>query len=125
MADTKQKQKKFKLKEVGVDNQLIKEQNEDIHALEKDVAEAAEMVKDFNQIVVDQQPELDRVEEHVGEAESNVKRGEEILNTTAGLACSARWKICIIIILCIVIIVVILAAIGIAVGVGVGVSQNK
>jgi len=108
-----------------VDGELIKQQNEDIHALEKEVVEAAEMVKDFNQIVVDQQPQLDKVEEHVDTAHQNVKKGEEILQEASGLACSARWKICIIIILVIVIIVVILAAIGIAVGVGVGVSQSK
>jgi len=106
-----QKQEQVDFKELNVDDELIKEYNTDIKALENDLVELQAVFNDVGLLVESQGQMLDNVEHNVANADNNVSDGRRKLSDAMRLATSARWKIALIVVLCIVILVIIILVI--------------
>eukprot|EP00735_Rhodelphis_limneticus_P001110 TRINITY_DN1166_c0_g1::TRINITY_DN1166_c0_g1_i1::g.17279::m.17279 TRINITY_DN1166_c0_g1::TRINITY_DN1166_c0_g1_i1::g.17279 ORF type:complete len:134 (+),score=26.76,sp/O64791/SY124_ARATH/37.76/8e-16,SNARE/PF05739.14/1.3e-14,DUF3040/PF11239.3/1.2e+03,DUF3040/PF11239.3/0.00077,Fusion_gly/PF00523.13/0.0019,Tropomyosin_1/PF12718.2/0.0092,CHASE3/PF05227.8/0.028,ETRAMP/PF09716.5/4.2e+03,ETRAMP/PF09716.5/0.025,DUF1510/PF07423.6/0.065,Herpes_US9/PF06072.6/0.097,MMPL/PF03176.10/0.18,DUF3753/PF12575.3/3.9e+0 len=96
-----------------VDDQLIRERNQGIKQIERDLEELHGCFVDLSVMVDAQQDSLDQIESNVSQADATLERGLEELSNASELQKKARKKMCCIIAIILVVILIILLATGV------------
>jgi hypothetical protein len=111
----------LQLKEINVDEQIARERNEDLLAINKDLAALIDVQKDFSKLTTEQGQMLTTAEKQTDNAAQDIEVGRQNIKESSSLMCSYRKKILVIII----IVVIILAIIAIIIGVVVSRNNNN
>eukprot|EP01130_Rhizamoeba_saxonica_P014728 TRINITY_DN6458_c0_g1_i1.p1 TRINITY_DN6458_c0_g1~~TRINITY_DN6458_c0_g1_i1.p1 ORF type:complete len:131 (+),score=29.77 TRINITY_DN6458_c0_g1_i1:29-394(+) len=92
----------------NVDNALMRERNEELARLGKDLEGVNELAQIAGDLLGEQQEIFDEAENNVTQAERDVEKAIDELSTAKDLSCSVRWKMCIIASILIVVLTVII-----------------
>eukprot|EP01122_Echinamoeba_exundans_P001065 TRINITY_DN11006_c0_g1_i1.p1 TRINITY_DN11006_c0_g1~~TRINITY_DN11006_c0_g1_i1.p1 ORF type:complete len:283 (+),score=61.63 TRINITY_DN11006_c0_g1_i1:32-850(+) len=111
----------LQLKEINVDEQIARERNEDLQAINRDLAALMDVQKDFSKLTQEQGQMLTTAENQTTKAEQDIETGRQNIKESSSLMCSYRKKIFVIII----IVIIILAIIAIIIGVVVSRNNNN